>query len=124
MRCVFYVAVAVAILSGSSVVAAFTNADEFTLSTKITPDFAVSATISSDFRKRFLRVTDPENEERTKYASLSEILAKLREKDMHHVADILKNMGETHAQTAVEKAVSQLKLEDYQAAKNLLQLGK
>ncbi|KAG7384800.1 hypothetical protein PHYBOEH_009318 [Phytophthora boehmeriae] len=98
MRTVCYVAVAVAVFARSSVVAAFANADESKLLSKTAPDFAADAVISSDSRKRFLRVADPEDddllaadEERVKFASMKQIIAKLEKDDMKHVAAILVN---------------------------------
>ncbi|ETM03687.1 hypothetical protein L917_00127 [Phytophthora nicotianae] len=83
MRSIFYVAVAVAIFGRSCVVAASTNADESQLLSKVSPDVAADAMIRSDSQKRFLRVTDPEddaliaaNEERGKWAFLDDVIAR------------------------------------------------
>ncbi|KAG7375536.1 Elongation factor 1-beta [Phytophthora boehmeriae] len=111
MRTVFYVAVAVAVLARSSVVAAFANADESKLLSKATPDFTADTVISSDSRKRFLRVTDPEDdglvaadEERVKFASMKQIIAKLEEDDMKHVAKILEDFQVSQAKSALKAA--------------------
>ncbi|OWY93740.1 RxLR effector protein, partial [Phytophthora megakarya] len=84
MRSVFYVALAVAVLAHTSIVAAFTNAEESQLLSKTIPDFATDTVINRESTKRFLRVTDPDDdfltpddEERVKYASLRWIMKKL-----------------------------------------------
>ncbi|KAG7376064.1 hypothetical protein PHYBOEH_001847 [Phytophthora boehmeriae] len=126
MRSVFYVAVAVAVLARSSVVAAFANADESKLLSKTTSDFAADAMIGGDSRKRFLRVTDLD-EERTKLKSMGEIIAKLDEQDMKHVAAILVNdMPVSQVKSVLQKARSggELTRADYKAAKTLLDLSK
>nr|QMU24848.1 PaRXLR24 [Phytophthora agathidicida] len=131
MRSVFYVAVAVAVFARSSVVVASTNADESQVLSKTSPDFTVDAMISTDSQKRFLRVTDPEDddltaddEDRTKYGSLAQIIAKLDEKEMGHVAKILKNMDSIHEKSlqakVAEKAMTN---EEYNAVKKLLSLN-
>ncbi|KAG3122156.1 hypothetical protein PC129_g24350, partial [Phytophthora cactorum] len=100
MRSIFYVALAVAVLARSSVVAAFTNADESQLLSKTSPDLAADAMISSDSRKRFLRVTGPEDadEERTqKFGSLSAIIAKLDAKELDNAAQIITRMKKAKA---------------------------
>ncbi|POM75892.1 Secreted RxLR effector peptide protein [Phytophthora palmivora] len=134
MRSVFYVAVAVAILARSSVVAAFTNADDSRLMSKTPPDFAVNAVISSDPRKRFLRVTDPEDgtliaadEERGgKIGSLKAIIAKLDEQNLNHVAEILKDVKQIHALNTLKAAQERGKIskEDFEAANTILSLLK
>ncbi|KAG7398332.1 Elongation factor 1-beta [Phytophthora boehmeriae] len=104
MRSVFYVAVAVAVavFARSSVVAAFANADESKLLSKATPDFTADAVISGNSRKRFLRVTEPEDEdllaadeERVKLKSLKKIAKKLDKKNMKQVAWISKGPRRT-----------------------------
>ncbi|POM63939.1 Secreted RxLR effector peptide protein [Phytophthora palmivora] len=132
MRSVFYVAVAVAVLARNSVVAAFTNADQSRFLSKPTPDFVADVMISSDSQRRFLRVTDPEDEdwiatdeERVKYGSLSKIIEKLEKNDMSHVAEILKNMEVIHVKNALEAAKKngQITKADRDAAKTLLGLS-
>ncbi|POM71799.1 Avirulence protein (Avh) [Phytophthora palmivora] len=134
MRVVFYVAVAVAILARNNVVDAFTNADEFRIMSETTPAIATNAMISGDPRKRFLRVTDPADEDLMdageerggKFGSLKEILAKLDEQDLSHVAEILKDVEAIHAKKALKVARDHgnLSKEDYDAAKVLLSLSK
>ncbi|OWY99148.1 Avirulence (Avh) protein [Phytophthora megakarya] len=82
MRSVFYVALAVAVLARTSFVAAFTNASQ--LLSKTVPDFATDTVINRESTKRFLRVTDPDDdvlapddEERVKFKKLSEIVDKV-----------------------------------------------
>ncbi|OWZ19820.1 Avirulence (Avh) protein [Phytophthora megakarya] len=87
MRSVFYVVLAVAVLTRSSFVAAFSNTDESQLLSKVIPDFATDVVIGNDSPKRFLRVTDPEtvdltpdDEERTqKFKYLRDIVDKAKE---------------------------------------------
>ncbi|KAF1786212.1 hypothetical protein GQ600_27396 [Phytophthora cactorum] len=130
MRSVFYVAVAVAVFARSSVVVASTNADESQVLSKTSPDFTVDAMISTDSQKRFLRVTDPEDddlkaddEDRTKYGSLKDIIAKLDEKNMNHVAEILENMSSIHKKALKAKvAENAMTKEEYKAVKKLLNL--
>ncbi|KAG3236579.1 hypothetical protein PI124_g18417 [Phytophthora idaei] len=129
MRSIFYVALAVGVLARSSVVAAFTNADESQLLSKTSPDFAADALISMDSRKRFLRVTDPEDddlvvadEEQTKYGSLSAIIKKLDEKEMGNAASILKPLSESaHVKSALKSGLTPA---EYRAANALLRLSK
>ncbi|OWY98931.1 RxLR effector protein [Phytophthora megakarya] len=127
MRCSYYVVVAVAILARSTVSAAFTNADDSTLLSKTTPDFATDTIIGSESRKRFLRTHDLENgeltpadEERTKYGSLAAIIKKLEEKDLQDVANILTKMDEIHGQNMLKVAKNKMSSEQYKAAKNAL----
>ncbi|KAJ8569178.1 hypothetical protein ON010_g6083 [Phytophthora cinnamomi] len=132
MRCVYFVAFAVAVLARGSVVAAFTNADESKLLLKTTPDLAADALIG---QKRFLRVADPEDDDLTtgdeergggaKFASLSAIIKKLDEQDLTHAAEVLKNMKQTHKENA-EKAIKaaldegRIKAKDVDAVKALI----
>ncbi|KAI9988345.1 hypothetical protein PInf_021744 [Phytophthora infestans] len=93
MRSIYYVVLAAALFARTTVVTAFTNADDSQLVSKMSPDFASDVKISGDFQTRSLRVTDPEDgnlmtdsEERTKYASLKDVIKRSA------AADILKNM--------------------------------
>ncbi|KAF4038528.1 hypothetical protein GN244_ATG09308 [Phytophthora infestans] len=93
MRSMFYVVLAAALFTRTTVVTAFTTADESQLVSKMSPDFASDVKISGDFQTRSLRVTDPEDgnlmidsEERTKYGSLKDVIKRST------AADILKDM--------------------------------
>ncbi|KAG7381506.1 hypothetical protein PHYPSEUDO_005963 [Phytophthora pseudosyringae] len=116
MRSIFYVALALAVVARSTVVAAFANADESQLLSKTFPDGAADAVISSDSRKRFLRVTDPDlavdDEERggQKYGSMTAIIAKLEEQNMKHVAKILSGFEAKHYDAKLMKAVQDGKI--------------
>ncbi|ETO58878.1 hypothetical protein F444_22745 [Phytophthora nicotianae P1976] len=105
MRSIFYVAVAVAIFARSCVVAASTNADESQLLSKVSPDVAADAMIRSDSQKRFLRVTDPEddaliaaNEERGKWAFLDDVIARA------NAAEKLQGLTKDSAKTILKAA--------------------
>ncbi|EEY67908.1 secreted RxLR effector peptide protein, putative [Phytophthora infestans T30-4] len=103
MRSLFYVALAVAVLARTHVVAASTNADKPQLMSKTSPDFV--GTVSTEPRKRFLRATDPEDvdlmtadEERTKYGSIDGIIKRL------NAAGTLLNMGKIENKNAIKAA--------------------
>ncbi|KAG3080019.1 hypothetical protein PI124_g19559 [Phytophthora idaei] len=105
MRSIFYVALAVAVLARSSVVAAFTSADESQLLSKTSPDFAADALISSDSRKRFLRVTGQDDvglaadeEERIKWAFLDDVIERA------NTAETLKGLSKEKVTKAVKAA--------------------
>ncbi|POM71137.1 Secreted RxLR effector peptide protein [Phytophthora palmivora] len=124
MRSIFYVAVAVAVLAHSSFVAAFSNADESQLLSKTIPDYSANAAISSDSKKRFLRVTDPEYddftpaaEERGKFASLNKLIKKLD--DENGALAKIKN-----APKKVVKGATEFSKKELEAAKALLSLNK
>ncbi|EEY67206.1 secreted RxLR effector peptide protein, putative [Phytophthora infestans T30-4] len=63
MRSTFYIVLVVAVLARCSVVAAFTNADDSQLLSKVSPDFAASEMTNTASQKRFLRVAGPEDDD-------------------------------------------------------------
>ncbi|EEY62873.1 secreted RxLR effector peptide protein, putative [Phytophthora infestans T30-4] len=65
MRSTFYIVLVVAVLARCSAVAAFTNADESQLLSKVSPDFAVNDMTNTVSRKRSLRVAGPEDDDST-----------------------------------------------------------
>ncbi|OWZ23452.1 RxLR effector protein [Phytophthora megakarya] len=117
MRSLFYVAVAVVVLAHNSVVEAFTNADEAKHLSNTTPDFVADGMISSDSRKRFLRVTDPEDgdlitvhEERgkQKVAGIIKKMTKMEIQDkqnMKKAAEILVSMKQIRVQDVLKAAL-------------------
>ncbi|OWZ21884.1 Avirulence (Avh) protein [Phytophthora megakarya] len=114
MRSVFYVAFAVAVLARTSFVAAFTNAEESQLLSKTIPDFATDTVINRETTKRFLRVTDPDDdvltpgdEERVKIKKLSEILDKVAQAPKKVVESTTK-----FTKKELEAAAALLKLKD------------
>ncbi|KAG1711432.1 hypothetical protein DVH05_008684 [Phytophthora capsici] len=81
MRCILYIALALAAFARSDAVEAFTNAD---LSSKISHDFAANELVNESSQKRFLRVDYPKSvdtEERMKISSLKKIIKELDVKD-------------------------------------------
>ncbi|KAL3674804.1 hypothetical protein V7S43_000732 [Phytophthora oleae] len=81
MRCIVYIALAIAAFTQNNAVEAFTNTD---LSSRITPDFAANNVVDENPRKRFLRANNPvdaSDEERTKVSSLKKIIKELDMKD-------------------------------------------
>ncbi|KAE9012719.1 hypothetical protein PR003_g14129 [Phytophthora rubi] len=96
---------------------------------------AVDAMINSDSRKRFLRVSDPEDddltaddEERVKFKSMSKIIAKLERQDRQEVANILRNFDEIHVNRVDNKLKTALQNKeiseaDYHAVLALMKLS-
>ncbi|KAF1786215.1 hypothetical protein GQ600_27397 [Phytophthora cactorum] len=119
-------AVAVAVFARSSVVVASTNADESQVLSKTSPDFTVDAMISTDSQKRFLRVTDPEDDDLKLMmkTELSMGASKISsqswtKKNMNHVAEILENMSSIHKKALKAKvAENAMTKEEYKASKS------
>ncbi|OWZ10072.1 Avirulence (Avh) protein [Phytophthora megakarya] len=117
MRCVFFVAIAVAVLTRSSVVTAFAKTEESNLLSKTTPDFATDAVIS---QKRFLRVADPgdaeltpDDEERVKFKLLSDVIETLEKaKDAPKKAVEGVKKATKFTKKELEAAAALLKLKD------------
>ncbi|EEY62872.1 secreted RxLR effector peptide protein, putative [Phytophthora infestans T30-4] len=95
MRSTFYIVLVVAVLARCSAVAAFTNADESQLLSKVSPDFAASDMTNTVSRKRFLRVAGPEDDDST---------TNEEDQGFGSIVDVIKRSDATEAIQKLSKA--------------------
>ncbi|GMF41635.1 unnamed protein product [Phytophthora lilii] len=124
MRSIFFVGLVIAVFARSSAVTAFTNTDDSQLLSNAAPDFATNILVNTDTQKRFLRVTDPDDddlavddEERGgRFGSLEEIIKKLDDQTAEQARKIA-NMSK------LKKLKEKLAPDEYEALNGLLKLN-
>ncbi|EEY67199.1 secreted RxLR effector peptide protein, putative [Phytophthora infestans T30-4] len=124
MRSAFYIFLVVAVLARCSVVAAFTNADDSQLLSKVSPDFAANDMTYTVSRKRLLRVAGREDDDATtdeEDRGFTSIVDVIKRSD---AAEALHKLSKASAKKVKKagKAVKELTAKEKEALKALLAL--